>query len=372
MSISDKSTLVGFTGNDIQIRNLKIENQQGHCSKCRAWKGQLGLEPTPELYIEHLTEIFSEVKRALKKEGTLWLNIGDTYGGGSGGYYPHENELGASKSNIKFKGVNKPKCLMMIPERLAWSLIQDGWILRNKIIWYKPNAMPSSVTDRFSNRWEYVFMFSKSSNPVYWTNRKTLKLATKQPLGIQGVEDEDWEWGECPKCEGCGEITYKEKPKKCPRCKGLGKIKISFWSGRAYYFDLDAAREPHKTPDGMGWAHEKGKKYSTSHYGNHKGAADFSREGEGLQAMGGNPLGKNPGDIFEINTQPFPEAHFAVFPEKLCEKPIKAGCPEEVCKKCGKARERITEKYDTGETQKCLIIGTQILVVMALYIGKEE
>ena len=143
-------------------------------------------------------------------------------------------------------------------------------------------------------------------------------------------------------------------------------------------------REPHATPDGMGWAHQRGKQYSTSHYGNHKGAADFSRQGEGLQAMGGDPLGKNPGDVFEIPpetrkmgaiigdsgavkvpggkgwtghpegggnacqkdprwcppdgknpgdfweipTQPFPEAHFAVFPEKLCEKPIKAGCPE--------------------------------------------
>ena len=134
------------------------------CLKCQAWKGQLGLEPTPELYIEHMTEIFNGVKRVLKKGGTLWLNIGDTYGGsgGAGGDY---NKGGLREGQPQFKqGKTKlqPKCLCMIPERLAWSLIQDEWILRNKIVWYKPNAMPSSVTDRFSNRWEYLFMFSKS------------------------------------------------------------------------------------------------------------------------------------------------------------------------------------------------------------------
>jgi len=131
---------------------------------------QLGLEPTPELYIEHMTAVFHKVKRVLKKEGTLWLNIGDTYGGGSGGYYPHDGELGASKAYINRPSNKMEKCLCMIPERLAWSLIQDGWILRNKIIWYKPNGMPSSVKDRFSNKWEYVFMFSKSKKYYFDLN----------------------------------------------------------------------------------------------------------------------------------------------------------------------------------------------------------
>lgn len=231
---------------------------------------QLGLEPTPELYIEHLTEIFNEAKRALKKEGTLWLNIGDTYGGGSGGYYPHENELGASKSNIKFKGNNKPKCLLMIPERLAWLLIQNGWILRNKIIWYKPNAMPSSVTDRFSNRWEYIFMFSKS---------------------------------------------------------------------QGYYFDLDAVREAYTEPMNR-WGGDNLVAKGKSTWDKGTGQETYRDRN-----MRPNPDGKNPGDIFEINNQPCPlkDVHFATFPEKLCEKPIKAGCPNEICKKCGKAKEKIIE-----------------------------
>ena len=128
---------------------------------------QLGLEPTPELYIEHLTEIFNEVKRILKKEGTLWLNIGDTYGGSQQG----SGDTGLSKKRYRKELLtykNKPqrklmpKCLLMIPERLAWSLIQNGWILRNKIPWIKPNCMPSSVKDRYTNKWEYIFYFVKS------------------------------------------------------------------------------------------------------------------------------------------------------------------------------------------------------------------
>ncbi len=316
---------------------------------------QLGLEPTPEMYIEHLTEIFNEAKRVLKKEGTLWLNIGDTYfaHGGSRGNKtcPGADTL---RGNPFLKEVApafradpkcglQSKCLCMIPERLAWSLIQNGWILRNKNIWYKKNAMPSSVTDRFSNRWEYLFMFSKSTKSVYWTNKKTLKLATKQPAGIQGIKGEDWEWGRCPKCEGCGEIIYKEKPKNCSRCKGYGKIKISFWTGHDYYFDLDAVRQPYIEPLNR-WGGPILDIPKKTKWKSDDEKAKWAMSVRIRQSRP-NPAGKNPGDVFEINTQSFPEAHFAVFPESLCEKPIKAGCPEEVCKKCGKARERIIEKF---------------------------
>jgi len=172
-----------------------------------------------------------------------------------------------------------PKCLLMIPERLTWSLIQNGWILRNKIIWFKPNAMPSSVKDRFSNRWEYLFMFSKS---------------------------------------------------------------------RKYYFDLDTVRE--KSSSYI----EFNQRVRDVKRGYIKSGQYRASEKEIEQYHGKNvtynPLGKNPGDVFEIPTQPFPEAHFAVFPEKLCEKPIKAGCPEWVCKKCGKARERIIKSTNIHRT----------------------
>lgn len=235
------------------------------CLKCNAWLGQLGLEPTPELYIEHMTEIFSEVKRVLKKTGTLWLNIGDTYSGsgGAGGDYEKGGLKEGQPKYTQGKTTLKPKCLCMIPERLAWSLIQDGWILRNKIIWRKLNHMPSSVKDRLTNSYEFIYLFSQ--------NKK-------------------------------------------------------------YYFDLDSIREPHSF-NRWSMSNEIGSQKAkqaapgqTQHSWQRKGHSGYF-DGEGNIMV--HPLGKNPGDIFSVNTQPFPEAHFAVFPEKLIEKPIKAGCPKD-------------------------------------------
>jgi len=358
------------------------------CLKCHAWKGQLGLEPTVEMYIEHITEIFNEIKRVLKKEGTFWLNFGDTYGGSGKG-------SGDDKPDPKFKGggrertlmpdkLNKPKCLLMIPERLAWSLIQNGWILRNRICWYKPNAMPSSVKDRFSNRWEYLFFFVKSDKPVYWKNKKTLQLVTKQPLGIKGLEGLDWEWKEVGVVDGnvfnvrvrdADKERFMQKASEEEK-ESYGKSKfkkVSLWTAHDYYFDLDAVREPHKYdgrkdtlykggPKDMQigkherWPNPAGKNpgdvIKTERKWNEvpgQESQSIARDHAGWFRKDGSPIvdfekGKNPGDFWNINTQPFPKAHFAVFPEKLCEKPIKAGCPEEVCKKCGKARVRIVEK----------------------------
>jgi len=150
----------------------KDKQRSSFCIKCGAWKGQLGLEPTPEMYIEHLTEIFNEVKRILKKEGTFWLNMGDTYGGSQQGggdtglsKERHRKELLTYKNKPQRKLM--PKCLLMIPERLAWSLIQNGWILRNKIPWIKPNCMPSSVKDRYTNKYEFVYYFVKSQRNYF-------------------------------------------------------------------------------------------------------------------------------------------------------------------------------------------------------------
>lgn len=230
--------------------------------------GQIGLENTAELYIEKMTEIFHEVKRVLKKTGTLWLNIGDTYSGsgkGSGDNRPDPKfKTGGRERTLKPDRSNTlpVKCLCMIPERLAWSLIQDGWILRNKIIWRKLNHMPSSVKDRLTNSHEFIYLFSQ--------NKK-------------------------------------------------------------YYFDLDSIREPHKFNR---WSmsnvtgSQKAKEAApgqTQHSWQRKGHSGYF---DGAGNLMVHPLGKNPGDIFSVNTQPFPEAHFAVFPEKLIEKPIKAGCPK--------------------------------------------
>lgn len=133
--------------------------------------GQLGAEASPAEYVENLRVLFAEVRRVLADDGTLWLNLGDSYYSGKGA--PTQPDL---KNEARRPGVRsldkggatwaKPKDLLGIPWRVAFALQDDGWTLRNSIIWHKPNAMPESVTDRLSTRHENVFMFSKSRR--YW------------------------------------------------------------------------------------------------------------------------------------------------------------------------------------------------------------
>ena len=140
------------------------------CSLCGAWKGQLGLEPTPDLYVKHLVDVFKEVHRVLKKDGTVWLNLGDSYNGGGGpGTYTDRKKPGVTKFNNPNKGYSglKPKDLVGIPWRVAFALQQDGWWLRQDIIWAKPNPMPESVTDRCTKSHEYIFLLSKSQSYYY-------------------------------------------------------------------------------------------------------------------------------------------------------------------------------------------------------------
>jgi len=232
------------------------------CLKCGAWKGQLGLEPTFDLYIKHLADIFEEVKRVLRDDGTCWVNIGDTYNSHSTG----KGEVGGIEGNRKNKEDNKAntkkdfglipdKCLTMIPMRFAIEMVNRGWILRNTIIWHKRNCMPSSVKDRFTVDFEYIFFFSKKKNYYFETQL--------EPLAESSLNDSR----------------------------------------------LDKGREEHigKSSEGI----------------------------YGCNATTINSKGRNKRAVWTINPKPFKEAHFAVYPEELCETPIKAGCPEFICVKCG-------------------------------------
>ena len=126
--------------------------------------GQIGLEETPEKYIERLTEVFKEVHRVLKPNGTMWLNIGDSYAGNCSVTSTGRCGMGKPRERIDhrvFDGI-KPKDLIGIPWMLAFSLRNAGWYLRQDIIWHKPNPMPESVTDRCTKSHEYIFLMSKS------------------------------------------------------------------------------------------------------------------------------------------------------------------------------------------------------------------
>lgn len=157
--------------------------------------GQVGLEETPEEFVKSLVEIFSEVKRVLKPEGTLWVNIGDSYAGGGGANgipedwgsismnnrqkHPNHND---PKRNLKKIGYKK-KDLMGIPWLLAFALQKDGWYLRQDIIWHKPNPMPESVTDRCTKNHEYIFLLSKKDK--YYFDHESIKEPAKPDTSLR-------------------------------------------------------------------------------------------------------------------------------------------------------------------------------------------
>jgi len=250
------------------------------CSKCNAWFGNLGLEPNFELYIKHLCDIYDEVKRILRDDGTCWVNLGDTYAGsptGSlGGIFADRPSKIACMEQMEYRkknpanyGVIQNKSLCLIPQRFAIEMVNRGWILRNVIIWKKPNPMPSSAKDRFTVDFEYVYFFVKSKK--YWFE--------------QQYEPHKEPWRSTGRIESSGPKAIEQIEKNINQGFGLaGKIPREY-----------------------------------------------------------NPLGRHKRTVWTIPTQSFPEAHFATFPEKLVEPMIKAGCPEFVCTKCGKAREKVYE-----------------------------
>src|SRR5690606_4071995 len=144
--------------------------------------GQLGLEPTPEEYVANLVEVFREVRRVLRDDGTLWLNLGDSYAGSGKGAWDNkevQKEVyvpDKDSPQCKLKKVPqglKPKDLVGIPWRVAFALQADGWYLRQDIIWHKPNCMPESVKDRCTKAHEYIFLLTKNSK--YYFNSDLIR-----------------------------------------------------------------------------------------------------------------------------------------------------------------------------------------------------
>jgi len=133
---------------------------------------QLGLEETPEQYVENMVLLFREVRRVLKDDGTLWLNLGDSYASSTGNIYEISNIKKYSEGDLNFNRPSRPssikqKNLVGIPWRVAFALQADGWYLRQDIIWHKPNPMPESVTDRCTKSHEYIFLMTKSAQYYY-------------------------------------------------------------------------------------------------------------------------------------------------------------------------------------------------------------
>ena len=229
-------------------------------------EGQLGLEQTPKEFVDNLVNVFKEVKRVLRDDGTVWLNIGDSYGAQNGkgfntnaisGSTNRSTEMQKKYGNISSHSTMKertglpPKSLIGIPWRVAFAMQDDGWILRQDIIWNKPNPMPESVKDRCTKAHEYIFLFSKS---------------------------------------------------------------------KKYYFDNEAIKEDSVRAGKI----PKGKKYS-SELADDKIGGKHTRE-----TLNEKPVAskRNKRSVWTVTTKPFKGAHFATFPMDLIEPCVLAGCPE--------------------------------------------
>jgi len=326
--------------------------------------GQIGLEKTWQEYVEKLVKVSQEIKRILRKDGSYYLNLGDTYAGsgGAGGDYlkgglrEGQPKYKQSHSGLNKDNITKPKQKLLIPYRVAIALQEDGWICRNDITWHKPNAMPSSVKDRLNCTTERVFHFVKSRK--YWYDLDAIRephtTSSIQRAGRSGVVPfnlriRDTKRGKKGSYVASGKVkeltASKEEikdyiyPEKCQ----------DMFSNRARnktLIDPNARglrQAPEPSEDGA--FHSLGKNPGDVYCVERQQAYRHHGSGPGERSGFPNehPLGSNPGDFWEINTMPFPDAHFAVYPEALVERIIKSSCPQWVCKKCGKARERIVK-----------------------------
>jgi len=153
-------------GKSVYARQVTRGN---YCQLCGGWRGCLGLEPTPEMFVAHIVGIFRELWRVLRDDGTLWLNFGDSYAAknsGNNGYNDGRRNRDRRRAAGLVFGL-KPKDLVGSPWRVAFALQADGWYLRNDIIWHKPNPMPESITDRCTKSHEYIFLMSKRQRYYY-------------------------------------------------------------------------------------------------------------------------------------------------------------------------------------------------------------
>lgn len=349
----DKDTNPTFmVRNNFKEQFKATEPTTAFCLKCGAWKGQLGLEPNFNLYIKHLADIFDEVKRVLKDDGTCWVNLGDTYFGGNLGVGQPKDWKSISTDN-KRTGFGteqmkdfvkqrkqmeyKSKCLCAIPERFMIEMISRGWILRNKIIWFKRNHMPSSVKDRFANSWEYLFFFSKSKKYYFDLD------AIREPHKTESIKrtKHKWEGHREPRSSYSGvDIKKMCHPKGKnpgdtiqPKIKNYSKYETGFEGGRI----MKKAPNPNQ-PNAF---HPLGKNPSDTWRNNLREdeRAKQSREQE-MNTFYSHSKRlkskfKHANDFWDITTGGYKEAHFAVFPKQLVEKPIKI-TPKQICKKCGK------------------------------------
>jgi DNA modification methylase len=296
------------------------EVYKSECGKCGARRidNQIGLEESPEQWVARLVEVFREVRRVLRDDGTLWVEVGDSYSGSSGGdtksgfnarYFGkpewNDGKQGADGglSSHPRRGA-KPKDLIGQPWLLAFALRADGWYLRSEIIWARPNPMPESVSDRPTKAHSTIFMFSK--RPRYFFDQEAIREAYSEPQGgrayrryPEGFKEDESGNGRSGRLQGPS--TGQVAPPQTETLDG-------------------SDGESPRGPDGRRATQVKGQENSEQH-----------RDGERWPASGANAR-----SVWTIPTEPTPFAHFATWPQKLVQRMILAGTSERgVCPECG-------------------------------------
>jgi DNA modification methylase len=291
------------------------------CPKCGATRQdhQIGLESTPYEYISTMRMLFAEVRRVLRSDGTLWLNMGDSYTSGG----RKERDPGQSKIHPAFEGDNfadglrpntpqgmKPKDLCGIPWMLAFALREDGWYLRQDIIWAKPNPMPESVTDRCTKSHEYIFLLSKSER--YYFNQEAILEPVSANTHARLSQDVQNQIGS-DRVPGKTNGNMKAVARRTDGGNGS-------WRGDRTIPAEDRKALP-ETQARLGAYRDQQRKLAAAGSGI-KNNSSFDA------AMAIMPESRNRRSVWSVTTQPFPEAHFATFPEDLIKPCILAGCPE--------------------------------------------
>jgi DNA modification methylase len=285
-------------------------------------EGQYGLEQSPQEFVEVMRRVFGEVRRVLRKDGTCWLNLGDSYCSSPAGNKTPSGFSQTRPSRMTSNGDQetvaipkqgygglKPKDLCLIPARVAIALQDDGWWVRSDIIWDKKNPMPESVTDRPTKSHEYIWLMSKRAKYFYDAD------AIREPLS---------------------ESTLMEIAKGY---KGESRKDYDLANAQ------DASDTKRRIIEGKRKQYTESMACGGSNFKNHYGT--FNVNGEPII----NPSGRNKRDVWTVNTHPYPDAHFATFPPKLITPCILAGTSEQgCCVRCGAPWKRITETTRTFES----------------------
>jgi site-specific DNA-methyltransferase (cytosine-N4-specific) len=252
--------------------------------------GQYGLEPDPGSYIQTLRTVFSEARRVLADDGTCWLNLGDSYSAGSASVSGLHAYIGPGLAGRQAPGLGT-KNLLGLPWRVALALQDDGWILRNAIVWHKPNAMPESVRDRLNCRYELIFLLVKSRH--YWFDLDPIRI----PHATTGQPSRH--------CDAAGRSTGTRRPATSAATRprnGTGTRVGNRPGGN----QAGGTRPPKYGPHAR-------QIIAARRYGTDRGRR-------------AHPNGRNPGDVWSIPTRPYRGPHFAAYPLELPTRCIQAGC----------------------------------------------